>query len=92
MTLEVISAGGVRLHGSALKKVDAKSPRHNDFGGAYLRVSADSFPVARGRERGGEVPRPARPPFRARYPHFAGWLRRIEQLSGYEPTYLPPWK
>jgi glutathione S-transferase len=31
-------------------------------------------------------------PFDARYPHMADWVRRIEQIPGYQRTYPPHWK
>lgn len=31
-------------------------------------------------------------PFDARYPQLTSWIRRIEQIPGYERTYPPHWK
>jgi glutathione S-transferase len=31
-------------------------------------------------------------PFGGRYPHLAAWVRRIEQIPGYERTYPPHWR
>lgn len=31
-------------------------------------------------------------PFDANYPHLADWVRRVEQVPGYERTYPPHWK
>lgn len=28
----------------------------------------------------------------ARYPRLAAWMQRIEQLPGYERTYVPHWR
>jgi glutathione S-transferase len=31
-------------------------------------------------------------PFETHYPHLANWVRRIEEIPGYERTYPPHWK
>lgn len=78
--LEECAEGGVWLAGPSLTAADIVA-----YPGLKLLLRASRRPEAAPLELGLDN-------FDARFPRMAAWMKRVEQLPGYEKTYPPHWR